>query len=89
MQADSIDNLLGDEPVSFIKVDIEGAELKALHGAARTIVSKRPKLAVCAYHRAEDLITIPQYIRTLLPDARFYFRSHMFAANEPVLYAVC
>jgi hypothetical protein len=27
------------------------------------------------------LITIPQYLHTLLPDARFYFRSHMFSAR--------
>ncbi|MGN0528966.1 MAG: FkbM family methyltransferase, partial [Eubacterium sp.] len=36
---------------TFIKMDIEGAEMKALEGAKNTISKYSPKLYVCAYHR--------------------------------------
>lgn len=52
----SIDDIIDDEKnVTYIKLDVEGAELKALEGASNTIKRYRPKLAVCIYHRPEDL----------------------------------
>jgi FkbM family methyltransferase len=62
---DTIDNICGAK-ATFIKMDIEGAELKALSGATKTIRQNRPKLAVCVYHRTEDLITIPQLIKRMV-----------------------
>ncbi len=51
----SLDTLLEGEPVQFIKMDIEGEELKALQGAERTLrSSKGLKCAICAYHRHGD-----------------------------------
>jgi hypothetical protein len=88
VQADSIDHLLADWDVTFIKMDVEGSELRALHGAEHTIISKRPRLAICVYHKPEDLITIPQYIRSLLPEARFYLRSHTYGIVDKVLYVI-
>lgn len=41
--------------VDYIKLDIEGAELEMLHGAAKTITRCKPKMAVSAYHKPEDL----------------------------------
>lgn len=48
----SIDVELGKlkiDKVDFIKMDIEGAELKALEGASR-ILSSHPKIAIASYH---------------------------------------
>ena len=59
---------------TFIKMDIEGAELKALCGAEKTIKKHLPKLYVCAYHRNEDLFALPLKIRELSPDYKIYFR---------------
>ncbi|MDY4366632.1 FkbM family methyltransferase [Pectobacterium brasiliense] len=86
---DSIDNILNGRGATFIKMDIEGAELDALYGAEKTIVQCAPKLAISLYHKPKDLITIPKYLRELNPDYKFYLRGHHpnFAC-ELVLYAI-
>ena len=89
IDTDTIDNITGGEKISFIKMDIEGAELEALQGAAETIKKFKPTLAICAYHKAEDLITLPQFIKSLNPDYKLYLRKHTLAIDtELVLYAI-
>ena len=85
---ESIDHILAGTKATFIKMDIEGAELQALKGAEKTIIKYRPKLAICIYHKPEDLIEIPKYIKELVPDYKFYIRNHHAAAIETVLYAI-
>jgi FkbM family methyltransferase len=48
--------------VDLIKMDIEGAERLALTGAMDTIRRDRPRLAICLYHRWDDVIEIPRLI---------------------------
>jgi len=86
IEADTIDNLAPD--ATFIKLDVEGAELEALKGAAETIKRNRPKLAVCLYHKPGDLFEIPLYLKALAPEYRFFLRQHQPVACELVLYAV-
>ena len=79
---------LRDEPVSFIKMDIEGAEIAALKGAAELIRSRRPDLAICTYHSISDLYEVPLYIHSLVPEYRLYLRHHTPVHYETVCYAV-
>lgn len=58
-----------------IKMDIEGAEIPALHGASRTIEKYHPYLAICVYHRFEDILEIPKLIKKIRSDYDFYLRS--------------
>lgn len=82
-----IDSL--DIPASFIKMDIEGSELKALCGMEKTIKKYRPKLYVCAYHRNEDLFALPMKISELDRSYRIYFRhSKYIPAWESNFYCV-
>ena len=74
--------------VTFIKMDIEGSELEALKGAQQTIQRDRPKLAICIYHKPEDMTDIPLYIKSLVPEYRLYVRHHSNRCSETVLYAV-
>lgn len=76
-------------PASFIKMDIEGSELKALCGMEKTIKEHKPKLYVCAYHRNEDLFSLPLKIWNICPDYKIYFRhSKYIPAWESNFYAV-
>lgn len=83
----ALDNVINDK-VTFVKMDIEGSELQALIGASKTIKKYKPKLAICIYHKIEDIIEIPQYIHSLVPDYKFYIRHYSFSDSETVLYAI-
>ena len=88
VEFDSVDNIVKDE-VTFIKMDIEGAELKALDGAENTIRKYTPKLYVCAYHRNEDMFALPLKIKELDGKYRIFFRHHPYIpAWESNFYAV-
>lgn len=74
------------ETPTFIKVDIEGAEMDMLEGAKNTIKNNKPLLAICVYHRFSDLYTIPLTLRQLNPDYKMSLRHHSNAEWETVLY---
>ncbi|MCM1365012.1 MAG: FkbM family methyltransferase [Faecalibacterium sp.] len=85
---DSVDNVV-KHPVSFIKMDIEGAESEALDGARKTIEKYKPKLYVCAYHRNEDMFALPLKIHEMNPNYKIYFRHHPYIpAWESNFYCV-
>lgn len=77
------------EKVTYIKMDIEGMELEALKGGKELIEKYRPKLAISAYHKKEDLIDIPQFILDLNLGYKLYLR-HLWecAGTDTVLFAV-
>lgn len=74
---------------TFIKMDIEGAEMDALRGFRETIIKNKPKLAICIYHSKEDYIDIPLYIKELVPEYKIYIRNHSITSSihETVCYA--
>jgi FkbM family methyltransferase len=94
VQTVPLDEALKDEPVTFIKMDIEGAELEALKGAETLLRKNKPRLAVCLYHKPEDIVEIPEYLYSVRPDYRFYIRHHNCImengnyAHDTVLYAL-
>lgn len=88
VQADSIDNQHSADNVTFIKMDIEGAEIEALKGAEKTIKRCKPKLAICIYHEPDHLYRIPLMIKEMVPEYRIYIRHHSDTASETVCYAV-
>lgn len=86
----ALDDLWAREqlPPTFIKFDVEGAEEAALSGAVRLLAELRPKLAVAAYHRTEDICRLPLLLHELNPAYRLYLRHHPYVPGwETNIYA--
>jgi FkbM family methyltransferase len=83
-----VDDAFANEPITYFKLDIEGAELDALQGAEMTITTCKPLIAVCIYHLPDDIITIPIYLKNKYPFYKFYARTHQFDGLDFVLYAI-
>ena len=83
----SIDEMLQGDKATYIKMDIEGAEMAALLGAQNTIRKYKPKLAICIYHKPDDLWKIPTYILKEYPWYKIYIRHYSYDIFETVLYA--
>lgn len=73
-RTDTVDNILAGENVSFIKMDVEGNELKAINGAARTIRNYKPAMHIAAYHKSGDLFEIPLRVFELNNSYKIYLR---------------
>lgn len=86
--ADSLDNLI-KEPLSFIKMDIEGGEKAAIEGAQSLILEYHPKMAICIYHLSDDFWKIPELILSINPEYDFFIRQHdPEVYSETILYCV-
>ena len=70
--------------VDLIKLDVEGAELDVLKGAAVTICRFKPILALSAYHKWDDFWTLMEYVKSLNADYEFAMRQyHVSREDEP------
>ena len=78
------------EKVTWIKMDIEGAEFDALEGCRRHIAEEAPVLTICVYHNYDDIARIPKLIQSMRDDYSYYLRSNSTVPvpTEFVLFAV-
>ncbi len=88
IETSSIDEIARDDKVTFIKLDVEGAEYKALEGARRTIEKYHPKMAISIYHKPEDIFELPELILSMNGEYRFWLRHYQLSPNETILYAI-
>lgn len=88
VNADALDNILEDEKITFIKMDIEGAEEMALKGSTNIIRKNKPILAICLYHSIEDYYKLPLLIKELFQDYKLFIRHYTDFAVETVCYAI-
>lgn len=87
VQADCIDNII-NSPVTFIKLDVEGSEAKAIAGAKTTIQKCHPRLAICVYHKGLDFIEIPRLVLNFRNDYDIYMRHYTEGISESVMFFV-
>jgi FkbM family methyltransferase len=87
IQCVALDDALKNVRPTFIKMDIEGAEIDALHGARAMIERDRPDLAICVYHYVNHYFEIPLLLKSWNPDYRFSMRTYDTCGNETVVYA--
>ena len=83
-----LNELFAETHVTFIKMDIEGAEYGALLGGRRLIQRDKPILAICVYHTQNDIWRIPLLARDFLPQHKLYLRAYEGDGFQTVLYAV-
>jgi FkbM family methyltransferase len=83
-----LDSVLMRYHPTFVKMDIEGAEIDALMGAKKTIQKSIPLLAVCVYHRQNHLWTIPLLIKSFSKQYRFFLKAHREDGWDVVCYAI-
>ncbi len=78
VNVDTIDAFSEGRAISYIKMDVEGAELQALSGGSSTIAANKPKLFIAAYHYDVDLFRLPLAIWQLVPEYKIYLRKHPY-----------
>ena len=83
----TLDEIVGETKVSFIKMDIEGSELSALQGATEIIQRDKPLCAISVYHKPGDMVVIMDYLLSLVPEYKFALRHYSNVDAETVLYA--
>ncbi len=80
------------EPITFIKMDIEGSEIEAMKGAEQHIRRDKPKLAICSYHNNHHIYEIPRLMREYNPQYKLYMRYNgpfnNVLASEFVTFAI-
>ena len=77
--------MLEGKRITFIKMDIEGAEYEALLGARKLIEINRPRMAISVYHKYEDFVTLADLVLKMHPDYRISFRHYGFDELETVM----
>ncbi len=79
VEAVTIDHLAKEmDNVTYIKMDVEGAEKKALCGAVKTLSEKKPKLNIAAYHTFEDLFDLALMVHSINPEYKLFLRHHPY-----------
>jgi len=88
IQCCAIDDILPNFFPTYITMDIEGSELEALKGAARTIQKNHPHMAISVYHTPEHIWEIPLYINYLYNGYQLTLRNYTGYLAETILYAL-
>ena len=83
-----LDDVLKDAAPTYIKMDIEGAELDAIEGARQLIARHSPVLTICSYHKQDHVWKIPLLIHSINPEYRFFLRPHLVEVWDLVCYAI-
>lgn len=78
IETTTIDEICKDKRVTYIKMDVEGAENDALDGAKTTLKVQKPKLNIALYHRSPDIFEIPLKISEINPSYKFHIRRHPY-----------
>jgi FkbM family methyltransferase len=88
VEAIPLDAFVGREHPTYIKMDIEGAEMDALRGGGCLIRESRPTLAICVYHCPDHLWEIPLAIAAFSPAYGLHLRRYAEIPWELVCYGI-
>lgn len=88
VEARTLDSLNLLQAPTYIKLDVEGAEMQILNGGVDTIRRFRPNLAISVYHRPGDIAEAFTFCDRNLSSARYYLRQYTEGTDEIVLYCL-
>lgn len=89
IKVEALDKVLTEKKVTFVKMDIEGAEQEALYGMKDIIKKQKPILAISIYHSLEDFMEIPKIIHDMNSEYKIYIRHYRkLSDSETVCYAI-
>lgn len=89
VQCVAIDEFMPRQSFDLVKLDVEGAEARALRGMREMVLRCRPRLAVSMYHRPGDLWELVEVLDEIVAgDYRYYLRVHYSFGFDAVCYAV-
>ena len=83
-----LDYILYNANINFIKIDVEGHEIKVLKGMRNIILNNKPLIAIAVYHKISDIIDIPLFILENFDFYKFILRQHRHFGLETILYCV-
>lgn len=76
------------EPITLVKLHLEGAEGDAIKGGMKLFHRHRPIIAATVYHKADGLWRLPAMLIDGLDDYSFIFRVHGWCGISSIIYAV-
>lgn len=71
--------------ITFLKADLEGAEMSMLHGAVKTIRAYKPKIAITTYHKKHDPAMIQEFLKKINPRYKFFTKGVEKRFGNPVM----
>lgn len=77
-----------DKKIDMIKMDVEGAEMATLVGTQEVLKKNKPIMAICVYHKEEDILVLPAYVESLGIKCQIYLRHYSDNQTETVCYLV-
>ncbi|SKC38398.1 methyltransferase, FkbM family [Ohtaekwangia koreensis] len=81
----TVDKIIGDTPITYLKADIEGHELEMLKGAIGTIKKNKPKIVITCYHRENIASEIIDFIKSIVPEYNHYVKGVFHEEGKPVM----
>ncbi len=85
----TLPTLCEDAEPTYIKIDSEGCENEILAPSGNILKNFKPKLNIAAYHKCEDIFTLPLLIKKLNPLYEIHLRHHPYIpAWDTLFYCV-
>lgn len=81
----TIDSLIKDKKITYLKADIEGFEYDMLLGAKETITINKPKIAITTYHKQNNYKEIIALIKSYVPEYNYFIKGIHGEEPKPVM----
>jgi hypothetical protein len=82
----TLQTLCGDSQPTYIKIDAEGCENEILREGSKILSDFKPRLNVAAYHKCEDIFTLPLLINSINPEYKIHLRHHPYIPAWDTLF---